>query len=175
MGTNRKTLPTGTISLVLHECGYKCGNPACRGIITLDIHHIVRVADGGGNVVDNLLALCPNCHALHHTGEIPIESIRTWKMLLLSLNEGFDRASVNMLLALHKLGGIRVTPDALLTASALVASDLIETTFDPPANPRYQGQNYQLKLSTKGRLLVEGWKAGDQKKALSSSVVLDEP
>ena len=88
-------------------------------------------------------------------------------MLLLSLNEGFDRASVNALLALEKLGSLRVTPDALLTVSALVASDLVAVEFEPAANPMYHGQNYVLTLSERGRAFVDGWQAGDQDKAVS--------
>ena len=51
--------------LVLLEAGYKCANPSCRHILTLELHHIVWVKDGGGNDLENLLALCPNCYSLH--------------------------------------------------------------------------------------------------------------
>jgi hypothetical protein len=46
--------------------GYKCANPTCRNVFTLELHHIVWVKDGGGNEPDNLLVLCPNCHAPPH-------------------------------------------------------------------------------------------------------------
>ena len=100
--TKRVSPPLPTQRVVLHEAGYRCANPGCRGIITLDIHHIEYVSEGGGNGADNLLPLCPNCHALHHGGTIPRESIRAWKMLLLSLNDGFSRAAIDLLLALGR-------------------------------------------------------------------------
>jgi hypothetical protein len=45
----RATVPAATRTAVLMESGYKCGNPACRNILTLGLHHIVWVRDGGGN------------------------------------------------------------------------------------------------------------------------------
>ncbi|MBW1992993.1 MAG: HNH endonuclease [Deltaproteobacteria bacterium] len=103
----RKSIPGNTRRQVLHEAGYKCGNPVCRTILTLDFHHLIPVSREGSNRLENLLPLCPNCHALHHKGEIPIESIRSWKMLLLALNEAFDRRSIDLLLAIESIGQCR--------------------------------------------------------------------
>lgn len=64
---------------VLTEAGFRCAVPTCKTIIALDLHHIVSVSDSGPNDAINLLALCPTCHALHHRGTIPLESIRVWK------------------------------------------------------------------------------------------------
>ena len=33
---------------VLIEAGYKCASPVCRQVITIDVHHIEWVKDGGG-------------------------------------------------------------------------------------------------------------------------------
>src|SRR6478752_867236 len=99
----RKKLDLHARRLVLHEAGYKCANPVCRNIITLDIHHIVYVSKSGSNAPENLLPLCGHCHDMHHAGEIPSEAIRTWKMLLLALNEAFDRRSVDILLSLDAI------------------------------------------------------------------------
>jgi predicted HNH restriction endonuclease len=30
------------------------------------LHHVIPVAKGGGNEADNLVVLCPNCHAMAH-------------------------------------------------------------------------------------------------------------
>ena len=32
----------------------------------LEVHHIIRLADGGDDTVENALALCPNCHRYEH-------------------------------------------------------------------------------------------------------------
>ena len=87
-------------ALLLTQTGYKCGNPNCRGIITLEIHHIVQVVDGGGNELENLLPLCPNCHSLHHAGHIPQDAIIAWKTLLDSLNNP-SRNLLDLLILLY--------------------------------------------------------------------------
>jgi HNH endonuclease len=130
MVRKRKALLLEVRNLVLHEAGYKCANPACRGILTLDIHHLDYVSNGGGDSADNLIALCPTCHTLHHKGHIPIESVRTWKVLLLSLNEGFDRRSIETLLALHKIGRLNVSGEGVLACSSLIASGLVGQSLD---------------------------------------------
>jgi 5-methylcytosine-specific restriction endonuclease McrA len=35
----------------------------------LEVHHIIRLADGGEDTVDNAVALCPNCHRKSHYGK----------------------------------------------------------------------------------------------------------
>src|SRR5688572_22739544 len=82
----RKAIPTAVRQQVLLEAGYMCANPRCRYIITLELHHMEWVKDGGENAADNLLALCRNCHGLHTVGEIPIEAIGVWKEMLATLN-----------------------------------------------------------------------------------------
>jgi hypothetical protein len=177
--SQRKALPPATRMGVLHEAGYKCSNPACRMVITLDFHHIEYVAEGGGDSQDNLLALCPNCHSLHHKGHIPRQSLRAWKFLLLALNEGFDRRSVDTLLALDVLGGVMVWGDGLLGCAALVASGLVDvdekaelierdSVFFGPHKER-QVAKYWVKLSTKGHTFVQSWKRGDQAAAVQAS------
>ena len=34
----------------------------------LEVHHKIRLADGGDDTVDNAIALCPNCHRQEHFG-----------------------------------------------------------------------------------------------------------
>lgn len=177
--SRRKALQPATRMLVLHESGYKCSNPACRMVLTLDIHHIEYVAEGGADSQDNLLALCPNCHSLHHNGHIPRESLRAWKVLLLALNEGFDRRSVDTLLALDVLGGVMVWGDGLLACASLVASGLVEvdekdeivetkSLFFGSGKERRVAK-YWVELSARGHAFVEAWKRGDQDAAVRAS------
>jgi len=37
----------------------------------LEVHHVVQLADGGEDTVDNAIALCPNCHRELHFGVLP--------------------------------------------------------------------------------------------------------
>lgn len=47
-----------------------CGQPApfnnANGFPYLEEHHLVRLADGGDDSVNNAVALCPNCHRKMH-------------------------------------------------------------------------------------------------------------
>jgi hypothetical protein len=171
----RTALKLSTKKQVLHESGYKCANPACRTILTLDIHHLDYVSDDGSDSPENLLALCPNCHSLHHRGHLPRESLRAWKMLLISLNEGFPRQTMDLLLGLAKADTLIVSGEGVLQCAALLASDLVE--FDPTPEGGFflskgaepHEQRYRLELSKKGRLLVDAWKRGSQEEVVGTN------
>lgn len=49
-----------------------CGEPAPftreDGTPFLEVHHIIRLADGGEDTIRNAVALCPNCHRRLHYG-----------------------------------------------------------------------------------------------------------
>jgi hypothetical protein len=174
----RKAIPVDTKLLVLHEAGYVCGNPACRCIVTLDMHHLDPVADGGPNDPANLLALCPNCHRRHHNKEIPIESLRAWKMLLVALNHAYDRHSIDVLLLLFRMEKVWITGDGLLGIASAVAAGLIDAKHEIHTIFTGQGSDgrmnrtaesrYELSLSTKGKTLVEAWVSGRQELAVGA-------
>lgn len=159
----RKALPVDTKALVLHECGYKCANPACRMVLTLEIHHLEQVAEGGSNEASNLLALCPNCHTLHHNGIISVASIRAWKHLLLALNQAFDARLVDLLLALKRLERVWVSGDGVLQCAAGIASGLIKV------ETRVNADNYFVCLTEKGQSFVSHWEAGNERAAISAA------
>jgi hypothetical protein len=64
------------VAEVLERAGGECelcGKPApflraTDGRPYLEVHHRVRLADGGDDTVENALALCPNCHREQHFG-----------------------------------------------------------------------------------------------------------
>ena len=47
-----------------------CGKPApftdCNGVPFLETHHVIWLADGGDDSIENTVALCPNCHRKMH-------------------------------------------------------------------------------------------------------------
>ena len=163
--------------VVLLEAGYKCANPTCRHILTLELHHIVWVKDGGGNDLDNLLALCPNCHSLHTKGHIPARAILAWKSLLISLGNP-NRTSVDLLLVLAEeqirvekesdsaqaQPPFRFTGDSLPALAPLITSGLLKISR------RHLGANYfggahpsfSVALTERGRRLVAAWREGSQ-------------
>jgi 5-methylcytosine-specific restriction endonuclease McrA len=67
----RKPLSPSVKREVLAEAAYRCANPRCTNVLTLQIHHMVWVKDDGGNDTSNLVALCGYCHDMHTQGHIP--------------------------------------------------------------------------------------------------------
>ena len=164
---------------MLHEAGYRCGNPACHSILILDIHHIERVADDGGDAPENLLPLCPNCHALHHKDVISVESVRAWKMLLMTINEAYDRKTIDVLAALSRVGQVFVSGDGLLACAVLVAGELVNVrewgkrSFDERFG--FQTPSYGLNLTQRGEQLLQAWRAGDQSAAVVATSTAFKP
>ncbi len=172
----RKTIPPTVRDLILMEAGYKCANPTCRHILTLELHHIVWVRDDGGNEPDNLLALCPNCHSLHTHGHIPEMTIRTWKSLLVSLNSS-NRAAADLLLVLREdemrfdnaddpafaPRPFQFTGDGLPAIAGLITSGLLEIS---KRNSNVSARSvsmpsFEVRLTAKGKQFVEAWIDGD--------------
>ncbi len=64
------------VAYALEKAKGKCG--ACKkpapfirratGEPFLEIHHITMLKDGGSDTIDNVIALCPNCHRKRHYG-----------------------------------------------------------------------------------------------------------
>lgn len=157
----RKSIPLATRRQVLHEGGYRCANPACRMVLAMNIHHLDPVSEGGSNTFDNLIALCPNCHTLHHQGVIPHESLRAWKILLLSLNEAFDRKAVDVLLVLRKVPKINLKGEGMLEISGLISSDLVKWK-------QHHTDSFDIMLSQKGSSFIEAWVSGRLNEAISA-------
>jgi hypothetical protein len=172
----RTAISRATREAVLLEAGYQCSNPVCRHIITLEMHHIEWVKDGGGNDPSNLLALCPNCHSLHTAGHIPANAIAVWKSVLLSLMNP-HRGSADILLAIsndeQRFVGqedeskiparLRFTGDSLGFLSGLLSARLVEISR------RFSGVNawgsslpsFEVRLTEKGRAFVAAWQEGN--------------
>ena len=155
----RRPLPLTVRVEVLTEAGYRCAVPTCRQILAIDIHHLVEVAEGGGNKPDNLIALCPTCHALFHRGIIHRESLNVWKTALRSLTEAFGGASVDDLLFISLLRPrqLGISGDGVLRYSRLIAGGLVSFGLLVQNGPILL---YEVKLTERGQRLVDAWKEG---------------
>jgi len=155
---------------VLAEAGYRCAVPSCRTIITLDIHHMVEVRKGGGNTLDNLLALCPTCHALFTRGEIPREAIETWKGMLVAMNQAFDKETLSYLVFLgtSEAQDLAISSDAVLRFAHLVGAGLATTKLVWRNLGPFGGGSgpfdvrWSVRLTDKGRRLLDAWVSGDR-------------
>jgi len=160
--TERKNIPQSVSIKVLTEAGYRCAVPTCRATLAMDLHHIWQVSAGGQNDPSNLVALCPYCHALHHRGTIPAEAIYVYKALLVSLSQAFDLNGIDQLLFLASLGRkpIIVGGDGVLTFSRLIAAGLAQ--FSLHADNNGQLVTYAVRITQKGKNLIEVWKSGNR-------------
>ncbi|MCP4599993.1 MAG: HNH endonuclease [Proteobacteria bacterium] len=62
----RKKIPPDTVARIMVASRQTC-NLCWKQKEYLQIHHVVSVAHGGDNSEDNLILLCPNCHASVHS------------------------------------------------------------------------------------------------------------
>ncbi|HDR8936184.1 TPA: HNH endonuclease [Burkholderia vietnamiensis] len=177
---HRQHLPAATKREVLLEAGYTCANPRCR-LPLLHIHHILHVEHGGPDSAGNLIPLCPNCHAMVHTGTIPDESVRAWKVMLVAANHAWTRETANALLFLDTpfAENLFLTGDGVVRFADLLVSGLAEAVyrdfvgdgptffvplegvkFSMPASELTKTA-YNVKLTQKGKALVTAWKEGN--------------
>ncbi|WP_410669444.1 HNH endonuclease [Amycolatopsis sp. cmx-4-68] len=159
----RKSLPLPVRRQVLTEAGYRCAVPTCRGILALDIHHMVEVQEGGRDTPENLIALCPTCHALYTRGTIAKEAVRTYKAVLVSLNAAFDREGIDNLLFLSITStsdDLIITGDGVLRFGALIAAGYAQ--YELLAEEINPGFMYRVSLTPKGSALIQAWKSGDR-------------
>lgn len=61
----RKAIPKDVRNQVLVDAMHRCCLcPEHREVV--DLHHVVPISEGGPNTEDNLMAVCPTCHATIH-------------------------------------------------------------------------------------------------------------
>lgn len=85
MPDGRPGVPRPLERSVLVEAGHRCAIPACRSI-PVEIAHIIPWAQVREHSFDNLIALCPTCHARFDRGDIDRMSMRQYKENLAVLN-----------------------------------------------------------------------------------------
>ena len=161
----RKEPPVSVKREVLAEAGYRCGNPTCRQILALDIHHLVEVAEGGSNEAHNLLALCPTCHALYHRGDITRDAVQCWKGVVVDMNHAFDRQTINNLLFLDKQGGrlLGLSADGVVSFAGLIAAGMAGCGMASQGSRGGMWScTYRVELTDKGKRLVQAWASGDR-------------
>lgn len=158
----RNSLSVAVRTAVLTEAGYRCAVPTCRGILALDLHHLWEVSVGGGDGVENLIALCPTDHALYHRGTISADAMYSYKAMLVALNGAFDNPTIDLLLFLEGCpkGSLVISGDGLLKFSRLISAGLAETAM--LANNANLLVTYTVWVSPKGLQLISAWKSGNR-------------
>lgn len=164
---------------VLLEAGYNCVNPVCR-LPLIHVHHIDYVENGGPDTEENLIALCPNCHARVHAENIPDEAVKTWKTMVVMANHAWAKETLNALLFLDTslAQNLYLTGDGVVRFTDLLVAGLAEATYVDYVGPRQNlyllqapvdylvpgselaKKAYKIDLTAKGKALVNAWKSG---------------
>ena len=98
---SRPKIPAELKRRVLLEVGHRCAIHTYRHI-DVEIHHIIPWVGCQEHKYENLIALCPNCHARADRDEIDRKSLRTYKANLRYAHDKFSQLEVDILFALHK-------------------------------------------------------------------------
>ena len=61
------------------DAGHRCSIPRCQSLANIEIHHIIPFSQVQKHEYPNLIALCPNCHALADSGHIDRPSLRMYR------------------------------------------------------------------------------------------------
>lgn len=81
MAEQRPSLPAELRRSVLVEAGHRCAIHTCRAT-QVDVHHIVPWRQLQEHHLENLIALCPNCHRQAERGEIDRKALLMYKARL---------------------------------------------------------------------------------------------
>ena len=74
--SDREPMPKDTRINILQRARNRCENPDCRSGVPPHIHHIDN--DHNNNRFRNLIALCPNCHAMAGKNKYSNSQLRVW-------------------------------------------------------------------------------------------------
>jgi HNH endonuclease len=114
------------------EAGHRCAIPTCRAC-PVEIAHIVPWSDVREHTYENLIALCPTCHARYDRGDIDRSSMRQYKnqLQLQGTEETAERA-----IRLEAFCNLAATLHNWHTAiNSLVIADLEEEAIADPDDP----------------------------------------
>jgi len=153
-------LPPSARIQVLTETGFRCGVPTCRGVLAVDRHPLTQIDQGAAEDASNFIALCPTCHESHRRGTITSETLHAYKSVLIALGSAFDIRTIDLLLFLVVVprDTLIVSGDGVLALAGLAAAGYAEVHMT--TNNGNLPVNYAVNATSRGRLLVDAWKAG---------------
>jgi len=157
----RPPMPAKRRREVLVEAGHRCAIPTCKQV-PVEIHHID--GDRTDHSFENLIALCPTCHARADRVEIDRPSLRIYKanLGLVSLRYGDLERRVLDGFVNHPAADFVEIPTALeALMSYLVRDGIVEIRV--PANERNTTRYPSVRecwLTNAGRVFVEKYAEG---------------
>ena len=159
---NRPAIPTEIKRRILIESGYRCAIPTCRFPVTENAH-IISWAKTSDHSYENLITLCPNCHALYDSGKISKEAIIAYKKKLMFLNEVYSRFELDVLDYLKTNRKVLLPNEILvkrLIEESLIKIDEVHMSQEYDDAKEMVGY-FTAILTDKGNSLIEAWSKVD--------------
>ncbi|MFD0496831.1 HNH endonuclease signature motif containing protein [Streptomyces rhizosphaericus] len=163
MAQGRPEIQTALRRAVLVEAGHRCAIPTCRQA-PVDVAHINPWAKVKEHKFENLIALCPTCHARFDRGDIDKRSILQYKANLDVLNHRYSDIERLVLRTLYTrvIEGVAL---AIPTAMGWMVMDLeddglieFEIATDPVTRQTERELNESgILLTPKGRDFMQRW------------------
>jgi hypothetical protein len=124
----RPPVPEEVKRRVLVEAGHRCAIPTCRNP-DAEIAHIVPYRKVQEHKYENLIALCPNCHARADRGEIDRKALRMYKRILQRLTDRYDRFELNVLDELRQGHPVMISGSMVLLIKNILDDNLVQLPF----------------------------------------------
>lgn len=162
---SRPHIPEQLKRRVLLEAGHRCAIPPCR-YPNVMIHHIIPWAQCKEHKYENLIALCPNCHARADRGEIDRISLRTYKAKLRYAHDKFSQLEVDILFRLYNAPeeGMQFAPFLMILINRILEVEYVEVKY-LKSSVEILGMNVSpvyLFLTNKGREYIDSLETGQK-------------
>lgn len=153
----RPSIPAEIERSVLWEAGHRCAIHTCRQT-PVEVSHIVPWAKCRKHEFENLIALCPTCHARFDHGEIDRRSIYAYKRNLLVSSGLLSRFELRLMESMAKnlTGSIWVLEELeLLLAGLLEFGYLAFNGVSEPVGGVDSLVRKKFDLSVSGRQFID--------------------
>ncbi len=153
----RQPIPESLKRQVLVESGHRCAIPTCRTTVT-EVAHIIPWSVCKEHKYENLIALCPNCHARSEKGEIDREALRMYKRILQRLTDRYERFELLVLNELRQKKPVTIAENMTLLIKNIVDDGFVETdVIDKRGFETNEPWQLHVLLTQKGKSFIEDW------------------
>jgi hypothetical protein len=162
--TERAAIPQDLKRRILVEAGHRCAIPTCR-MSNPEIAHIIPYCEDQEYKYENLIALCPNCHARADRGEIDRKSLRMYKRIIQRLTDRYERFELTVLDELRQGHPVILAGNMTLLIKNLLDEELVKLDTIVGRMNFIMGNitaNVQVVLTQKGKDFIEEWKNANE-------------
>ncbi len=161
---DRPPVPEPLKRRVLVEAGHRCAIPTCRTPVT-EVAHIIPYSIVKKHEYENLIALCPTCHARADKGEIDRTSLKMYKRILQRITDRYDRFELTILDELRQEHSVIIAGNMTLLIKNLLDERLVELdNIVNMMNITIGGvsANVRVILTQKGKEFIHEWMSANE-------------